>query len=83
MTLLEMIKRYEGIQKKMIAESGSRPTGDLAAINEVLKDLRSVAGCVSTDTTYTKVRKQLDKAIVNDDPDGALTWTDVLSRLPM
>lgn len=42
MTLLKMIEKYEKIKAELVAESGSRPTGDLRIINGVLMDLSNV-----------------------------------------
>ena len=82
MTLLEMIKKYEEIQKKLVAESGSRPTGELAWTNAVLKDLHGMEAHPSVTNIHDKILKQIDKAITNDDPDGALTWARTFQTLP-
>ena len=42
MTLQDMIAKWEGLKARLIAESGSRPTGDIVIVNEVLNDLNSV-----------------------------------------
>lgn len=82
MTLSEMIKKYEKDRADLIAESGSRPTGPLAVVDQVLKDLHSVETHPSVSMLCDKILKQIDKTILNNDPDGALTWAQVLSELP-
>ena len=82
MTLLEMIKKYEKDRADLIAESGSRPTGPLAVVDQVLKDLRSVETHPSVAMLCDKILRQIDKTILNDDPDGAQIWAHVLEMLP-
>lgn len=86
MTLLEMIKKYEkvkdGLEQQVLKYPPNHLSAQIETIDLILKDMKSVVECVSVNTLYTKVLKQIDKAIVNDDPDGALTWTNVLSMLP-
>ena len=36
MTLLEMIKKWEKMKAKIVAESGSRPTGDYVAGSNIV-----------------------------------------------
>ena len=82
MTLSEMIKKYERVKAEIEAESGSRPTGKIVIINAIIKDLHSVKAYPSVTVLRDKILKQIDKTILNDDPDGALTWANVLSMLP-
>ena len=83
MTLLEMIKKYEKMRAKIVAESGSRPSGEIVMVTHVLEDLKSVRDQYPTWVTIrVRIFKQIDKAITNDDPDGALTWAHALKLLP-
>ncbi len=83
MILSEMIKKYEKMKVEVIAESGSRPSGEIVMVTHVLEDLKSVQDQYPTWVTIrAKIFKQIDKAIVNDDPDGALTWAHALKLLP-
>jgi hypothetical protein len=40
--LNKAIKKWEDIKAKLEAESGTRPTGDIVIVNEVLGDLKEV-----------------------------------------
>ena len=81
MTLLEMIKKYEKLREKMFM---AQQKEDEEIVKAILEDLESVAKCVeciSKSTLYAKVLKQIDKAINNDDPDGAHSWMQTLQML--
>ena len=84
MTLLEMIKKYE--DAKAILEKQRPELPILASIGdaeEVLEDLKSIRDQQpSWVTIRVKVLARIDKALDNDDPDGAQTWAHVLQILP-
>lgn len=88
MTLLEMIKKYEGVKedlvlsRKPILSSGAMAADSIEIVDHILKDLNSVAKHTTVDTLYAKILRQIDKAITNDDPDGARTWAHTLAILP-
>ena len=63
MTLLEMIKKYEKIQTELVAEFGSRPTGELAWVNGVLKDLKSTRKSPTKDDIENEVRRAIMSAL--------------------
>jgi len=85
MTLLEMIKKWEGVKDNLEKQRlpGTRIEGDIDVADDILKDLKSIRDQQpSWVTIRVKVLTQINKAINNDDPDGAYTWTQVLSMLP-
>lgn len=82
MTLLEMIKKYEKDKAELIAESGSRPTGALAIVNQILKDLRSVEAHPPVTTICDEILKKIAVALDENAPDEALTWARTLQTLP-
>lgn len=76
MTLLEMITKWERVKDSLKGKPG------VSVVNEVLEDLRSTITQPSWVDIRRKILTMVDKAISHDDPDGALTWTNVLSMLP-
>jgi radical SAM superfamily enzyme len=92
MTLLEMIKKYEDAKSRLEAmHLKLSPTtdnlrsivNDVAVADAILEDLKSIRDQQpSWVTLRVKVLERIDKAINLDDPDGAQTWTHVLSMLP-
>ncbi len=82
MTLSEMIKKYEKMKVEVIAESGSRPTGELAWVNATLKDLHSVARDIVMIDLKDKILSNMYKALNNDDSSSVLDLATALSMLP-
>ena len=70
-----MIKKYEKLKKEMKQKYAEE---DEFIVDCILDDLHSV----EAHTLCNKILKQIDKAIINDDPDGALTWARVIQTLP-
>lgn len=88
MTLLEMIRRYERVKKDIVEPRGPithvfLEDDSLAIVNRILKDLHSVEEQQpSWVTVRVKILSMIDKAIANDDPDGAHVWAQTLQILP-
>ena len=92
MTLLGMIKKYEDAKERLEAmQRKISPTtenlrsivNDVAVADAILEDLKSIRDQQpSWVTIRVKVLNMIDKAITNDDPDGAQTWAHVLEMLP-
>lgn len=79
MTLLEMIKKYEGIKKKMHEVQAK---ADEDTVDAILEDLHSVEAHPSVTAVCDKILKMIDEAITDNAPDEALTWAHVLQTLP-
>lgn len=81
MILSEMIKKYEKMQIEIIAEYGSRPTGELAWINAVLEDLRSMTKSVSMAELKTKVLQKMGAELDYGHIDDVFKLSHVLEML--
>ena len=82
MTLLEMIKKWEKMKAKIVAESGSRPTGDIVIVDAVLEDLHSVEAHPSVTNICDKLLKKIDRALEGGDFTDAHTLAQILGMLP-
>ena len=85
MTLSEMIKKYEKMKVEVIAESGSRPSGDIVMINAILKDLHSVARdivMIDLIDLKDKILSNMCKALDSDDSSSVLDLATTLLMLP-
>lgn len=76
MTLLEMITKWERVKDSLKGKPG------VSVVNEVFEDLRSTIHQPSWTSTRHRILSMIDKAISNDDPDGAYTWAQTLTILP-
>ena len=86
MTLLEMIKKYEKVKDGLEQQVSEYPPNHLSVQIEtmdcILEDMKSVRDQhPSWATLRVNILKQIDKAINNNDPDGALTWASALQTL--
>ena len=64
MTLLEMIKKWEGVKSTLEEERnkvGPRIMGDIEVANDILKDLHSLSEYVSEENIREKVLKKMDE----------------------
>ena len=92
MTLLEMIKKYEGVKSDLEMQQcrvppkieGLYDIGDGINVTEhVLRDLKSIRyQQPSWVTVRVKIMKKIDKALESDDPESALKLAQTLSILP-
>ena len=78
MTLLEMIKKYEKIKKRM---HEVQQKDDEEIVEAILEDLRSVEAHPSVTTICDKILTKIAVALGENAPDEALTWARTLSEL--
>ena len=85
MTLLEMIKKYEKVEKTLREPRlpGSLDVEDsFSIVAHILKDLRSVETHPSVTNICDKILQKLDRALTLNDFQDAQTLAHILSLLP-
>lgn len=61
MTLLEMIKKWEGVKDDLEKQNlpGTRIKGDIEVAEDIIKDLKSVSEYISEENVRTKILKKM------------------------
>ena len=78
-----MIKKYGGMKVKLEQEYRKDALTQIETVEAILQDLKSIRDQQpSWVTIRVKVLTRIDKALDNDDPDGAQMWAHVLQMLP-
>lgn len=75
----------ENIVKAKVRLNEGRFSDCRSILNDILDEMQEEEQTTRDDVRNdirNKILRQIDKIILNDDPDGALTWAQVLSMFP-